>query len=57
MMKGKLRERAGMAAAVAGTLLAGLLLFYRHWQFELPLYPNVDEMLSLQNIYNLRQFV
>ena len=53
MMKGKLRERAGMAAAVAGTLLAGLLLFYRHWQFELPLYPNVDEMLSLQNIYNL----
>lgn len=53
MMRTKIRERAGMAAAIAGTLLVGILLFYRHWQFELPLYPNVDEMLSLQNIYDL----
>ena len=53
MMRKKFQEKAGMAAAVAGTLIAGILLFYRHWQFELPLYPNVDEMLSLENIYNL----
>lgn len=42
-----------MAAAVVATLLAGLLVFYRHWQFELPFYPNVDEQLSLDCIYNL----
>lgn len=48
-----LRQKAGMAAAVAATLLAGLLLFYRHWQFGMPLYPNVDEQLSLDCIYNL----
>lgn len=53
MMRKKIQEKAGMAAAAAGTLVVGLLLFYRHWQFELPLYPNVDEMLSLQNIYDL----
>ena len=53
MMRKIFQEKAGMAAAVAGTLIAGILLFYRHWQFELPLYPNVDEMLSLENIYNL----
>ena len=35
------QKRVGMAAAVAVTLIAGLLLFYRHWQFELPLYPDV----------------
>ena len=35
------------------TLAAGMLLFYRHWQFELPLYPNVDEQLSLGCIYEL----
>ena len=52
-MKDKLRKKAGMAAAVTVTLFAGILLFYKHWQFELPLYPNVDEMLSLQNIYDL----
>ena len=53
MMRKKIQEKAVMAAAVMGTLLAGIILFYRHWQFELPLYPNVDEMLSLQNIYDL----
>ena len=42
-----------MAAAVAATLFAGLLVFYRHWQFELPFYPNVDEQLSLDCIYDL----
>lgn len=47
------RKKFGMAAAVAATLLAGLLVFYRHWQFELPFYPNVDEQLSLDCIYNL----
>ncbi len=52
-MNRKTKEKAGMAAAIVGTLIAGMLLFYRHWQFELPLYPNVDEMLSLQNIYDL----
>lgn len=52
-MTKKIREKIGMAAAVLGTLLVGILLFYRHWQFELPLYPNVDEQLSLENIYRL----
>ncbi len=47
------QKKAGMAAAVILTLAAGLLLFYRHWQFELPLYPNVDEQLSLGCIYEL----
>lgn len=42
-----------MAAAVAFTLFVGMLLFYRHWRFELPLYPNVDEQLSLGCIYAL----
>lgn len=47
------KQKAGMAAAAAVTLLAGLFVFYRHWQFELPYYPNVDEQLSLDCIYNL----
>lgn len=47
------QKRAGMAAAVFFTLAAGMLLFYRHWQFELPFYPNVDEQLSLDCIYDL----
>lgn len=42
-----------MAAAVIVTMAAGILIFYRHWQFELPLYPNVDEQLSLDCIYEL----
>lgn len=52
-MRKKLREKLGMAAIILVTLLAGLLLFYKHWQFELPGYPNVDEQLSLDCIYNL----
>ena len=47
------QKRLGMAAAIALTLFSGMLLFYRHWQFELPLYPNVDEQLSLGCIYEL----
>ncbi|MDE6212446.1 MAG: glycosyltransferase family 39 protein [Lachnospiraceae bacterium] len=47
------QKRLGMAAAIAITLFVGMLLFYRHWQFELPLYPNVDEQLSLGCIYEL----
>lgn len=47
------QKKVGMAAAVFLTLAAGMLLFYRHWQFELPLYPNVDEQLSLGCIYEL----
>lgn len=47
------QKKLAMAGAVAFTLLAGMLLFYRHWRFELPLYPNVDEQLSLGCIYNL----
>jgi len=27
------QKKAGMAAAVFFTLAAGMLLFYRHWQF------------------------
>lgn len=50
---GETRKKAGMAAAVVVTLLAGLFVFYRHWQFELPFYPNVDEQLSLDCIYGL----
>ena len=49
----EIRKELGMAAAVVVTLLAGLLVFYRHWQFELPFYPNVDEQLSLDCIYDL----
>lgn len=49
----EIKQKAGMAAAVAATLFAGLLVFYRHWQFELPFYPNVDEQLSLDCIYDL----
>lgn len=47
------QKKVGMAVAVFLTLAAGMLLFYRHWQFELPLYPNVDEQLSLGCIYEL----
>ena len=49
----KAKQRLGMAAAVLLTLFVGMLVFYRHWQFELPLYPNVDEQLSLDCIYDL----
>ena len=42
-----------MAAAILVTLIVGVLLFCKHWQFELPFYPNVDEQLSLDCIYNL----
>lgn len=38
---------------VVFTLLVGMLLFCRHWRFELPFYPNVDEQLSLDCIYDL----
>lgn len=47
------QKRLGMAIAVIITLMIGMLLFYRHWQFELPLYPNVDEKLSLGCIFEL----
>lgn len=47
------QKKVGMAAAVMLTLFAGLLLFCRHWRFELPLYPNVDEQLSLGCIFEL----
>lgn len=47
------QKKIGMAVAVALTLFAGMLLFCRHWRFELPLYPNVDEQLSLGCIYEL----
>lgn len=53
MPRQEIKRKAGMAAAVAATLFAGLLLFYRHWLFEMPLYPNVDEQLSLDCIYDL----
>lgn len=52
-LKKEWQKRLGMAAAIALTLFVGILLFYRHWQFELPLYPNVDEQLSLGCIYDL----
>lgn len=42
-----------MAAAILVTLIVGVLLFCKHWRFELPFYPNVDEQLSLDSIYNL----
>ena len=47
------QKRASMAAAVLVTLAVGMLVFFKHWQFELPLYPNVDEQLSLDCIYEL----
>lgn len=50
---GEIKKRFGMAAAVTATLIVGLLVCYRHWQFELPFYPNVDEQLSLDCIYDL----
>lgn len=52
-MRKKIREKLGMAVIIFVTLMAGLLLFYKHWQFELPGYPNVDEQLSLDCIYDL----
>lgn len=52
-MKKELREKLCMAAAVFATLAVGMLIFFKHWQFELPLYPNVDEQLSLDCIYEL----
>ena len=52
-LKKEWQKKLGMAVAIALTLFAGMLLFYRHWQFELPLYPNVDEQLSLGCIYEL----
>lgn len=52
-MKKKIQQKAGMAAAVILTVVLGVLLFHNHWEFELPSYPNVDEQLSLDCIYNL----
>ncbi len=52
-LKREWQKKLGMAAAVLVTLAVGMLLFFRHWQFELPLYPNVDEQLSLDCIYEL----
>lgn len=52
-LKKEWQKKIGMTAAIVLTLVAGMLLFYRHWQFELPLYPNVDEQLSLGCIYEL----
>ena len=49
----EVKKSLGMAAAILFTLAVGILVFYRHWQFELPLYPNVDEQLSLDNIHDL----
>ncbi len=53
ILKKERLKKPGMAAAVFATLAVGMLLFFRHWQFELPLYPNVDEQLSLDCIYEL----
>ncbi|MCM1252475.1 MAG: glycosyltransferase family 39 protein [Clostridium sp.] len=52
-MNGETKKKIGMAAAVLATLIAGILVFYKHWQFELPGYPNVDELLSLDCIHAL----
>lgn len=49
----EIKKSIGIAAAVFLTLAVGILVFYRHWQFEMPLYPNVDEQLSLECIYDL----
>jgi len=53
VLKTQLQKKLWMAAAVFITLAVGVLIFFRHWQFELPLYPNVDEQLSLDCIYQL----
>lgn len=47
------KKSIGIAAAIMFTLALGILVFYKHWQFELPIYPNVDEQLSLDCIYDL----
>ena len=52
-MSSETKKKIGMAAAVLVTLLAGMLVFYKHWQFELPGYPNVDEQLSLDCLHEL----
>lgn len=52
-MKSEIKKKIGMAAAVMMTVAVGILVFYRHWQFELPGYPNVDELLSLDCIHEL----
>ena len=52
-VSGEAKKSLGMAAAVLFTLAMGIFVFYKHWQFELPLYPNVDEQLSLDSIYDL----
>ena len=49
----EMKKSVGMAAAVGATIVVGLLVFYKHWQFELPGYANVDEKLSLDCIYEL----
>ena len=40
------KKKIGMAAAVIITLLAGLLVFYKHWQFEMPGYPKSEAKRS-----------
>lgn len=52
-MKNGVKQRIGMAAAVLMTLAVGILVFYRHWQFELPYCPNVDEQMSMDCIKDL----
>ncbi len=52
-MNREIYKKLGMAGAVLATIIVGILLFSKHWQFELPLYPNVDELLSLDNIHEL----
>lgn len=52
-MEKERQKKLAMAGAVGLTLFVAMLLFCRHWQFELPLYPNVDEQLSLDCIYDL----
>ncbi len=52
-MKKEIKQRIGMAAAILATLAAGILVFYRHWQFELPFCPNMDEQMSLEQIGSL----
>ena len=52
-MKSETKKKMGMAALIVLTLAAGMVVFMKHWQFELPGYPNVDEILSLDCIYDL----
>ncbi len=52
-MKQETKKSLGMAAVTAVTLLLGVLVFLKHWQFELPGYANVDEQLSLDCIHDL----